>query len=313
VSPLNARCVIVQGKGGVGRTTLAAALTLAAGERGRPSLAIELNHQHALASRLGAAGPTYDPQPVGPNAYASSLSAEDCMADFAQRKLRAGRLARWLLKAGPLSSLLATIPGLADVQQLGKVENLLMEPLDGDLPIRHVFLDAPATGHGLSLLGSAQSMATMTRVGPFFDLAQNIATFLSDPERTTSVLVTLPEALPVSETLNLWRTLVDQGRPPSAILVNQRRTPLPEGLQPAAVDAAFSPSGGAASDTLRKVALEALAHDADQRAALATLHEGLAASSAPPQVVALPRLADGTGPRALVPFLTPLFEVTHAR
>jgi anion-transporting ArsA/GET3 family ATPase len=151
------------------------------------------------------------------------------MQDFGERKLGLGSLVRVVLGTRITSSFLEAVPGFQDLCQLGKVENMIMEPLAGDPRYDTVILDAPATGHGLTLLAAARAMREMTGVGPFHDLAGIIEVFLADPTKTAIVPVTLPEELPVHETLELAEGLGVDRRTLGAVLVNQVvRAPLPD-------------------------------------------------------------------------------------
>lgn len=215
------RLVVVTGKGGVGRTTVAAALGLAAARAGRRTAVVELSGLAALPGVLGLPGRSYGARPAAPGLDVMSLTAIESMADFGQRKLGLGGLVRLILGSRLTSSFLEAVPGFQDIVQLGKIENMISEPLAGETRYDLVVLDGPATGHGLTLLSAARAMGEMTRVGPFHDLAGIIERFLSDPTRTAIVPVTLAEELPVHETLELAQGLGAEQRTLGAVVVNQ--------------------------------------------------------------------------------------------
>ena len=218
--------VVVMGKGGVGRSSLAAALALSAGQRGKRVLIVEMSGCRDVAQYVGLAHRSYEPRPWRDGVDLASLTPAECLEDFGRRKLRTGALLKKVLNNRVSRAFLEAVPGLHDLLQLGKVENLLSEPLPGDTQYDLVVLDAPATGHGLTLLSAARTLADLTRIGPFHDLATVISGFLSDRQRTALVLVTLPEDLPVQESLELRQALQADGADLTAVVVN-RLSPSP--------------------------------------------------------------------------------------
>jgi anion-transporting ArsA/GET3 family ATPase len=223
MSVFSRRLLAVAGKGGVGRTTVAAALALAAGARGRRVCVAELYGAWRIQHLFGARARSYAPIPIAPRVDAMSLDAVDCLDDFGRKKLKIGALVKALLHNRVMGAFLDAVPGLHDLQQLGKIENMLMEPGPGEPRYDLVVLDAPATGHSLTMLAGARAMREMTVVGPFHDLAQRIEALLDDHTRTGLVLVTLPEALPVREALELVEALGPDAPLLDAIVVNQVR------------------------------------------------------------------------------------------
>lgn len=219
--------IIVTGKGGVGRTTAACAIALAAAKDGKRVCIAELAGLGRVPEMFGLPGRSYEPQQCAPGVDTISLSALDCLDDFGTRRLKIHALVRLVFHNRLTGAFLDAVPGLHDMQQLGKIRHLLEEsgPDDGyDL----IVLDAPATGHGLTLLDSARSLGEMTRVGPFFEETQLIVQLLSDPSRTALVLVTLGEELPVNESLEMVHALSEDRDRLAAVVANQVRTqPLP--------------------------------------------------------------------------------------
>jgi anion-transporting ArsA/GET3 family ATPase len=221
------RLLIVAGKGGVGRTTMAAALGLAAARSGRRAVVVELNGMGHVHELFGAQR-CYEPTKVAEGLHLRSMSTWECLEDFGQRKLRVGRLVARVLSARVIRSFIDAVPGLHDLLQLGKVENMLSDPAAGDPEWDVAILDAPATGHGLTLLSAARTMHGMTRVGPFAELAHVIEAFLDDPGKAGLMLTTLPEPLPVQESLELVERLgVDRRLLVGAIANQMVRRPVP--------------------------------------------------------------------------------------
>lgn len=272
---LNHRLVVVTGKGGVGRTSLAAALGLLAGRSGRRAAVIELSGVSEVAEAFGLPGRSYAPREAGPRVDTFSLTSRECLDDFASRKLGLGFVARRLVNNRVTRAFVDAVPGLHDLQQLGKVENLITEPRPDEPQYDVVILDAPATGHGLTLLAAARSMREMTRVGPFADLARNIEAFLADPERTAVVLATLPEALPVHESLELAGALAEDGASLAGVVVNQIHPPaLPDRPPWTDVRPTLVAAGGH-WEQLARMADRAVSRDRSQREAIAELGAAL--------------------------------------
>jgi len=97
---------------------------------------------------------------------------------------------------------------LHDAVQLGKIFDLDRQSLPGGVfRYRHIIVDAPATGHGLTMLSSAGTMMELTRAGPMFEGVRQVYEVLSDPVRAGIILVCLPEEMPTNETIDLWNRL----------------------------------------------------------------------------------------------------------
>jgi anion-transporting ArsA/GET3 family ATPase len=223
---------VVLGKGGVGRTTVAAALGVAAAARGRDACVAELGESAAAeALQLSGRSFAFRESAWGPATW--SLTVPECLDEFGKRKLHLPFVARGLLQNRAVSLFVDAVPGLHDLLLLGKIENLLREPVAGDPRFDTLFLDAPATGHGLTLLQAARAMTDIARSGPFHDLAARIRDLVDDPLATALVLVTLPEELPVSETVELAHAIAAHGQRVHTVIVNRTdpfELPDPPGL-----------------------------------------------------------------------------------
>jgi len=222
------RLAIVVGKGGVGRTTTAVALAIAAAREGKRVVVVELYGLAAVPAAYELPDRSYQAREVAAGVDTMSLTPGECMNEYGRRKLRVGALVRLVFGNRVMGSFIDAVPGMHDLLQLGKIEHLVLTgEVDGqgyDL----VVVDAPATGHGLTLLAATRSMMEMTRVGPFHDLAASIDELIRDPARTALVLATLPEEMPVNETLDFLDSLgADQGLVELLVINQIRRSPLP--------------------------------------------------------------------------------------
>jgi anion-transporting ArsA/GET3 family ATPase len=196
---LDKRLVLVTGKGGVGRTTLAAALALAAVRRGQRVVVCEVAEQERLGGVLG--DPAYD------GVHHVSVDPDRAKQEWLRYQLKSRTLAGVLGGSGLFQYLTAAAPGLTELVTMGKVWDLAqLEPRIGtayDLAI----VDAPATGHGLAMLRAPSTYARIAAVGPVGRHAERIDAFVRDPAQTGVLTVALPEEMPVNETVEFERAL----------------------------------------------------------------------------------------------------------
>lgn len=296
------RLVVVLGKGGVGRSAVSAALAIAAAEAGKKVAVAELGTA-ALPPLFGMSGRSYAFRDARPGVAVWSLTVPESLEEFAGRKLGLPPFARRVVRNRLVTTFVDAVPGLHDLILLGKLENLVMEPRDDDPVLDLTIVDAPATGHGLTMLQAARTMTEVTRTGPFYELARGIEVFLANREVTATVLVTLPEALPVSETSELAQQLVDDGFRPHTIIANGvQDDPLPPTPSLAEVQGTLArvPDGQALADLVRSAAARRQRHVdalADLRSRVD--HMGLA----PPLVVpyvpdrSVERMGQALGPQ----------------
>ena len=260
--------VIVAGKGGVGKTTVTAAMAIAAARLGRRVLVIELEGASGLGPLLGADRPLRpqdvllraptagQPGSVSGRVVSPGEALTDYLDDHGMRRL-SGRLA----KAGIIDVVATAAPGLDDILVLGKVKQLERAGTH-DL----ILLDAPAAGHALTFLRSAKGLADAVTVGPIATQAQDVLELLGDAERCQVVLVTLPEETPVNEVVETAFALEDEvGIKLGPIVVN--------GLYPdrPGLAAALEEAGDEADEDLVKAARFRLARQAQQAEQVARL------------------------------------------
>lgn len=225
---LRHRLVVVTGKGGTGKTTVAAALGLAAARQGRRVLLVETGGARRLAPALGQEPAPYRLQDVAPGLQVLSMTPEAALEEFVVRQVRVKALYRMVFRNRVVGPFMDTVPGLPDIIQLGKVWDLLQET-EGRRPRWDlVVLDSPATGHGLTMLASPAVLMELTGGGPFHANARKVADLFMDPAMTAVLLTSLPERLPVNETLDLFRGLGTYRRQVRACVLNQvRGAPFP--------------------------------------------------------------------------------------
>jgi arsenite-transporting ATPase len=206
------RVTIVAGKGGVGKTTVSAALALAATRIGLSALIVEVEGKSGLPGLFGLDALTYDELVlVEADAAAGqgelrarTLTPDEALVEYLEdHSLK--RVSGRLTSSGALDMVATATPGIKDVLILGKVKQL--EQL-GAADV--IILDAPAAGHAISFLRSARGLLDAVSVGPIEAQARDVMELLGDPDRCEVLLVTLPEETPVNELIETAFNLEDQ-------------------------------------------------------------------------------------------------------
>lgn len=199
-SLLDKRLVLVTGKGGVGKTTVAAALGLIAARRGKRVVLCEVAEQKRLSGMLE--------RPPQEGLQLVSVDPERAKEEWLRYQLKSRTLAALLGGSGIFQYLTAAAPGLTELVTIGKVWDLAqLEPRSGGPGFDLAIVDAPATGHGLAMLRAPSTYASIARVGPVGRHAERIDTFIRDSAQTGVLTVALPEEMPVNETVEFERAL----------------------------------------------------------------------------------------------------------
>ncbi len=198
------RFVIVAGKGGVGKSTMCAALGLAAARAGKRTIIAELNTRETVPLLFGKPPGGYEPQEVFDGLFSMNIQPEPALHEYGLRKVRFERIYKTVFENEGMRRLLRMIPGMNELLLLGKAFDLERDrERDGSPTWDMIIVDAPATGHGVSLLRLPQTILEVIKAGPMNEEVQEMRNLLLDPERTIINLVTLPEEMPVRETLEL--------------------------------------------------------------------------------------------------------------
>jgi anion-transporting ArsA/GET3 family ATPase len=220
--------MIVAGKGGVGKTTVTAAMARMAARGGLSVLIVELEGKSGLTSALGHPELlTYDEVVLSPagsrtdgggpmaEIRARTLTPDDALLEYlVDHGLR--RVSKRLVNSGALDVVATAVPGIRDILILGKVKQL-ERTRRADV----ILVDAPAAGHAITFLTSAQGLLDSARVGPIRTQAADVVDLLSDATRCQVVLVTLPEETPVNETVETAFALEDRvGASLGPVIVN---------------------------------------------------------------------------------------------
>jgi anion-transporting ArsA/GET3 family ATPase len=213
---LDRRLVYVTGKGGVGRSTVAAALGLAAAAQGRRAILCEVAEQDRLARAFGRRQGIGDEETeLADGLWGISIDPWAALRGWLAAQLGSRMLSRVLFENNAFRYFAAAAPGTREIATIVRVWQLAQAGYDT------VIVDAPASGHGLGMLRTPRTFANIARVGPIRKQSDRVQELLEDTRRTAYVAVSLAEEMPVSETLELERRLpeaVRQGL--TAIVVN---------------------------------------------------------------------------------------------
>lgn len=225
---LSKRILLVTGKGGVGKTTMVAALAQHAAKQGKRVLALDveraLETPSTLLSYLGG-GSLFtkdEPVQVQPNLFCARLSSTAGHQTFLEEHLPFRWLAKAALRSKQLNRFLSMAPGFQELGILYRgMPYLRQKRSDGSFWYDHVIVDLPATGHALALTSISGPMLEVFENGPVAKSIREAQGFFNDPEQTGSVIVSLPEPLVVSETLELLAGLERDRVFPSGVIVNR--------------------------------------------------------------------------------------------
>jgi anion-transporting ArsA/GET3 family ATPase len=206
------RLVIVTGKGGVGKSTIALALGLAAAARGKRTIVAEVGSQEHTSRVFHRAEIGFNEIEIADNLWAISIDPDDSLREYMLLQLKVKAMRDMLLRSRIFTYLAAATPGLRELLTIGKVWELAQpdRKLKKARAYDLVIVDAPATGHGVGFLQTPRTFANIARVGPIKTQAQALDALIVDRRRTGVAIVALPEEMPVNETASLERTLADE-------------------------------------------------------------------------------------------------------
>lgn len=219
---LDRRLLLFTGKGGVGKTTAAAATALLAADHGKRVLLVEVDAKGDLTTQLEHEPVGFSPREVYPGILAMAMDTEASLREYLKLNLRVPVLGR----LGPLARVFDFVataaPGVKEILTIGKICWEVRESIAGRADHDLVVVDAAASGHIVAQLGAADAIQELVDVGPIRTQTGWMSEILRDPELTAVNIVTTPEEMPVTETIELVARLrAEVDVPLGTVVVNR--------------------------------------------------------------------------------------------
>ncbi|CAN5407324.1 ArsA-related P-loop ATPase [soil metagenome] len=250
---LDPRLLIVTGKGGVGKSTVAAALAVAGARTGRRTCLVEVEGRQTFSRLFDTSAWDFTEREFRPGIFGLSIDPEASLVEYLDMFYGARRLSKLVVGSTAVEFATTAAPGIKDVLLIGKVKEMERRR-DGDGRFHYdlVVVDAPPTGRIVNFLRAPDATTEMVNVGPIRSQAQSLVDMLLDGRRTHLQLVTLLEEMPVQETVDSVAALRGLGVTLGPVVVNrvlterfdaEGRKALTDDLEPAELAALLTDAG----------------------------------------------------------------------
>lgn len=239
------------GKGGVGRSTMAAAIAAACARRGRRTLLYQHNANDRFGDYFGKPTLGAEPSELAPNLFGLNTSPAAALKEYGLMILKFQKVYDMIFENRITKAFLRAIPGLDDYAILGKAWFHTTEEKRGRPVWDTLVFDMPASGHSLTMLRIPWVIMETVPEGPLTRDARTLQALLRDQSRTAAIIVTIAEEMPVTEARELTAKLEPLGIIPQRVLVNQMATDhFPAGSPAARVLGALKAATPALADKL---------------------------------------------------------------
>ncbi len=247
------RLLIVTGKGGVGKSTCAAALAVTGARSGKRTCLVEVEGRQAMARLFSTANWDFTEREFRPGLWGLSVDPEGALSEYLDMFYGARRLSKLVVGSTAVEFATTAAPGIKDVLLLGKVNEMERRRRpDGRPAYDLIVMDAPPTGRIVNFLRAPEATTELVNVGPIRTQAKLLLDMMSDPARTHLQLVTILEDLPVQETVESVAALRGLGMTVGPVVVNrvlperfdeQARKALADDLAPAELQTLLAAAG----------------------------------------------------------------------
>jgi len=265
---LDKRLVFVTGKGGVGKSTVAAALGLAAARQGRRTIVVEVSQQERVARAFDHDDSHFAEVELAPGMWSISVDPRDALREYIQIQVKVRALADVLGSSRMFQYFAAATPGMSEMVTMGKIWELaqLERRARGGSRYDLVIVDSPATGHGVAFMRTPKTFADVARVGPVASQGRTIHAMIADARTTGVLAVCAPQDMPVNETLMLRELLREQmGMELDAVVLNGMYPERFDDTEAARCATALEGAGSGAARAALRAALSAHRRATGQR------------------------------------------------
>jgi len=222
LSLLDRRLLFFTGKGGVGKSTVAAAFALLAAQHGKRVLVVQVDAKGNLTDLFEHRPVGFKPVQVHPGVYALTMNTQDSLKEYLKLNLKVPVIGRIGPVARALDFVASAAPGVKEILTVGKIVWEVREAIEGRADWDLVVVDAAATGHVVAQLGAPEAIRELLSVGVVKTQTEWMSEILADPAITALNVVATPEEMPVNETIELVaQARAELAVPLGAVIVNR--------------------------------------------------------------------------------------------